>query len=95
MKRVTLNGIKRRGLTEWNRRVWWSGRIVTIWSREHGAWWRPEAQGYTLDRKEAWAVDFPTAYDYTKHCGPEKRIVFYDLPRALMVTSQHSESPEA
>jgi hypothetical protein len=24
-------------------------------------------------------VDFPTAYDHTKHCGPEKQIVFYAL----------------
>ena len=30
-------------------------------------------------RAEAMVVDFPTAYDHTKHCGPEKQIVFYAL----------------
>lgn len=80
MKRVTLAGIKRRGLIEWKSREWWSRQPVHIWSREHCAWWRPCAQGYTSDQGQAWTVDFPTAYDYTKHCGPEKGIVYYAVP---------------
>lgn len=81
MKRITLNGIKRRGLIEWKSREWWNGQTVSIWSREHLAWWRPEAKGYTTDAMEAWAIDFPTAYDYTKHCGPEKKIIYYTVSR--------------
>lgn len=77
MIRVTLAGIKRRGLENWKARDWWSRQNVFIWSREHGAWWRPNAEGYTSKLEEAWVVDFPTAYDYTKHCGPEKRIDYY------------------
>lgn len=74
---VTLKGIKRRGLDGWKGREWWNHQTVYIWSREHCAWWRPNAQGYTNKLEQAWSVDFPTAYDYTKHCGPEKGIVFY------------------
>lgn len=77
MNRVTLNGIKRRGLIEWKARDWWTRQTVLIWSREHCAWWRPNAWGYTDDAAQAWRVDFPTAYDHTKHCGPEKQIAFY------------------
>lgn len=82
MKRVTLVGIKRRGLTEWKGREWWSGRKVSIWSAEHAAWWRPEAKGYTDFHDQAWVVDFATAYDHTKHCGPEKRISYYAVSPA-------------
>lgn len=77
MKSVTLSGLKRRGLVEWKGREWWARQYVMIWSREHLAWWRPEAKGYTDHEEAAWIVDFPTAYDHTKHCGPEKQIVFY------------------
>jgi hypothetical protein len=76
MEEVTLNGIKRRGLVEWKGREKWARRRVRIWSREHRAWWRPEGKGYTDDPDSAWIVDFPTAYDHTKHCGPEKKIIF-------------------
>jgi hypothetical protein len=79
MKAVTLNGIKRRGLAEWKSREWWCRQNVLIWSREHCAWWRDMGKGYTDKMTEAWLVDFPTAYDYTKHCGPEKQIMYYAL----------------
>lgn len=79
MRRVTLNGIKRRGLYEWKGREWWVTRRVRIWSREHLAWWRPEGKGYTGDADQAGLYDFADAYDTTKHCGPEKQIVYYDI----------------
>ena len=74
---VTLNGIKRVGLVNWKGREWWNVQMVRIWSREHRAYWRPDACGYTENPCEAWHIDFPTAYDAVKHCGPEKQIVFY------------------
>ena len=82
MKRVTLNGIKRRGLIEWKGREWWARQNVSIWSHEHCLWWRPDAKGYTADQAEAWVIDFPTAYDYTKHCGNEKDIAYYAVSPA-------------
>jgi hypothetical protein len=80
VKRVTLVGIQRRGLVNWKAREKWIGRQVSIWSREHQAWWRPNAQGYTDDAAQAGVWDFADAYDITKHCGPEKRIVYYAAP---------------
>lgn len=96
MKSVTLKGIKRRGLVEWKRREWWCRQTVAIWSQEHSAWWRPEAKGYTDYEEAAWVVDFPTAYDHTKHCGPEKGIVFYTMaPPSPIATGgpQKTEEP--
>ena len=75
--RVTLNGIKRRGLAEWKGRERWLRHNVRIWSQEHRAWWRPKYQGYTGDTSQAGIYTFQEAYDGTKHCGPEKRIVYY------------------
>jgi hypothetical protein len=74
--KVTLNGIKRRG-ADWKARDWWNRQQVRIWSAEHRAWWRDEGHGYTIKMAEAWIVDFPTAYDHTEHCGPEKQIVYH------------------
>lgn len=82
MKRVTLNGIKRRGLVEWRAREDWARRNVSIWSREHCAWWRSDGKGYTINLSDAWVVDFPTAYEHTKNCGPEKQIMYYSVPSA-------------
>lgn len=36
-----------------------------IWSNEHRAWWRPRAQGYTIDLKRAGRY---TREDATRHC---------------------------
>lgn len=77
MQRVTLKGIKRRGLAAWKARDWWNTRRVRIWSDEHRAWWRPNGNGYTTAEAGAGVYDFPDAYDRTKHCGPEKRICFF------------------
>jgi hypothetical protein len=80
MKYITLNGIKRKGLINLKSREWWARQTVSIWSGEHAAYWRPDAQGYTTLKREAWNIDFPTAYDHVKHCGPEKQIIFMVMP---------------
>lgn len=45
-----------------------------IWSFEHGAYWRPKAQGYTDDIQQAGIWPLGEAMRQTNHCGPEKRI---------------------
>lgn len=75
--RVTLNGIQQRGLANWKGRERWLDKRVSIWSREHSAWWRPGGNGYTTEAENAGSWDFAEAYEMTKHCGPEKRIVYY------------------
>jgi hypothetical protein len=77
MRRVTLNGINRVGLSNWKAREWWLGKRAMIWSQEHCAWWRKSAEGYTDQIDKAGIWDFGEAWDRAKHCGPEKRIVFY------------------
>jgi hypothetical protein len=77
LRRVTLNGIKRVGLSNWKARKWWIGKRVRIWSAEHCAWLRSKADGYTTKDDEAGLWDFPDAYDKTKHCDPKKRIMYY------------------
>lgn len=80
MRNVSLRHIKRVGLVDWKHREWWIKRHVMIWSGEHHAWWRPDGKGYTDLQREAWSVDFPTAYEETKHCGPEKKVSYFALP---------------
>lgn len=82
MKRVTLNGINRVGLSKWRAREWWLRHKVYIWSAEHGAWWRPDASGYTVAIEGAGVYDFADAHERTKHCGPEKRIEYRALAQA-------------
>lgn len=77
MKRVTLNGIKRIGLVNWKAREWWIERTVRIWSAEHRAFWLPNGTGYTEFGAKAGTWAFPDAYEEVKHCGTEKKIVFY------------------
>lgn len=77
MERVTLNGIKQRGLVNWKAREKWLHRRVRVWSEEHRAWWRPTGNGYTTAEAGAGVYDFADAYERTKHCGPEKRIEFF------------------
>ncbi len=74
--RVTLNGIKRRGLDVWKGRAQWAHRRVLIWSDEHHAWWRPDYCGYTVHVAAAGIYSFADAWTATKHCGTEKRIAF-------------------
>lgn len=77
MTGITLNAIKKVGLDQWKGRKNWLGKTVTIWSREHLAWWREDGRGYTRDPFEASRYSFEEAFKRTKHCGPEKKIVFY------------------
>lgn len=79
MKRVTLNGINRVGLANWKGREWWRTRRVRIWSAEHGAFWSPGGNGYTVFGAQAGDWDFADAYARTKHCGPEKKIAYYAI----------------
>lgn len=77
--RVTLNGIKRRGLVDWKAREKWLGRHVFIYSSEHHAYWRSNGNGYVCDIEGAGHYLFEDAWDRTKHCGPEKRIEFHTI----------------
>jgi hypothetical protein len=52
----------------------WTGRLVRIWSDEHGAWWRPDAAGYVDDVLGAGVYVFEDAMAHTGHCGREKKI---------------------
>lgn len=54
------------------------GLTVRIWSGEYHAWWRPAGEGYTLHPSEAGRWLFEEAHSWTKHCGPEKRIVYVE-----------------
>lgn len=74
--RVTLNGIKQRGLANWKAREAWFRKNVRIWSDEHQAWWRPNRAGYTAYREAAGIYTFAEAWDATEGCGPEKKIVY-------------------
>ena len=79
--KITLNGIKR---THNGISTKWLARKVYIWSREHGAYWRPEAAGYTDDKDQAGIWDFQKAYLTTQHCGREKHIEYIAVPRAAV-----------
>ena len=52
---------------------------VAIYSREHGAYWRPKGHGYTLKKSEAGRWSLITAWEMTNHCGPEKGIEYHNL----------------
>ena len=60
-KRLTLAGIKRCSAEACAKLAQFRGRKVWIRSGEHGAWWRPEAAGYTDIRDEAGVYDFDDA----------------------------------
>jgi len=90
-KTISLCHINRIGLSEWRNRERWSRCNVRIWSGEHRLWWRTNACGYTDDKQEAWVIDFPTAYEHTRHCGPEKKISYCTVPRAASATVSHRD----
>ena len=50
--------------------------MVYIYSREHMAYWREGAHGYTLRAYDAWVLTGKAAYDRTCHCDPSKGIEF-------------------
>lgn len=56
-----------------------AGKMVRIWSSEHGAYWRPHSKGYTTEMAEAGRWLIQDAFAETRHCGPEKRIWFIDI----------------
>lgn len=73
---------------------------VLIWSGEHGAYWRPDATGYTTIPDAAGRWTLAEAYFATKHCGPEKSISFQpidyvrlDLPLPTSVNGLFIEAP--
>ncbi len=49
---------------------------LRIWSGEHGAWWRPDGAGYTINPSHAGLYTLEEAKALTGHCGREKRIFF-------------------
>jgi hypothetical protein len=49
---------------------------VRIWSDEHRAYWRPNGNGYVVERAGAGVFTVFEAYNRTAHCGPEKHIWF-------------------
>lgn len=53
-----------------------AGKQVLIRSEEHIAWWREGYCGYTTSRAHAGVYLFEDAFEHTRHCGREKRIVF-------------------
>lgn len=60
-------------------RARWSGRNVRIYSNEHEMFWRPNGAGYTADKAEAGVYDFDDAWARTSHCGPEKKIGYFEV----------------
>lgn len=92
IKSISLVHIQRVGFSTWNNREWWLRHKVRIWSNEHGAFWRQDAAGYTDDAAQAWEIDFATAYERAKHCGPEKKINFLALK--YPASQQHSAQGE-
>jgi hypothetical protein len=81
--RVTLNGLRS---IDFKVDARWLKRSVYIWSREHGAYWRQGAAGYTDDRNQAGIFGFEDAFNRTKHCGREKQIEYISAPKAPRVT---------
>src|SRR4051812_46871407 len=55
-----------------------SGKRVLIYSREHQAFWRPNGCGYVGGRDGAGVYRFEDAWSRTRHCGPEKKIMFVE-----------------
>jgi hypothetical protein len=52
------------------------GKRVRIWSREHGAWWRPDGCGYTTHISAAGIYEFEDAWKRSQHCDHDKGIVY-------------------
>lgn len=53
-----------------------AGKLVRIWSGEHGAWWRPDCAGYVWDINGAGVYKFEDAWAATFGLGPEKKIAY-------------------
>lgn len=67
---------------------------VRIWSREHGAYWRYPAAGYTTLVEEAGVYSLGEAWRRTRHCGPEKGVEFVTISeKAVAFITANQESP--
>ncbi len=58
----------------------WITDPVLIWSGEHRAYWRRNAQGYTTEISHAGIYSREDAIASTRHCGPEKKIEIRPCP---------------
>ena len=59
----------------------------------HGIW-RKGAMGYTNNFAEAGVYTLEEAYDYSGHCGPEKRVVYTDVsPMHLVINTTYVGNP--
>lgn len=74
-ERLALNDIRTVGIAGWEAAPF-LGRPVRIWSDEHRAYWREGGAGYTAQPHQAGVYTFNDAYSRTRHCGPEKGIVY-------------------
>ena len=57
--------------------------MVAIWSEEHHAYWRPEANGYTTHVASLGLWRRAEAESMVAHCGPEKQIELRPWPLRL------------
>jgi hypothetical protein len=71
-ERITLQYLKRNP----ERKKDFAGRLISIWSNEWRAWWRPNGFGYTVCRSEAGVFSFEHAWEISSHAGPEKKLVY-------------------
>lgn len=65
---------------------------VHIWSRQWGAYWRPNSSGYTEHKAAAGTWPFWMAVKMTEHCGPEKGIEFESLENAPVLARKPAPS---
>ena len=81
MNTVTVEQLK----SDPNLRAAWADKLVYIYSKEHGAYWRANGCGYvaptytTRITDEVGVFDFAQAWKLTAHCGPEKAIEFEEI----------------
>ena len=56
-----------------------AGKKVLIWSDEHKLFWLRNSAGYTSNIGDAGKYEFMDAFHKTKHCSPEKGIIFIEI----------------
>lgn len=75
--RRSLTAMKRKGGERTHAKM--VGKLVSIWSCEHHAWWRDGGAGYTGTKADAWVLPFADAYRTTRHCCRKKSIVYVEV----------------